>query len=629
MRVQQDKDLSTAVLSVLETCFLNGHSDLISLLWEGEHEGLSLVIDQVCVGRSSSKGISVLCHCAKHINGKAALSRAGGIELLTERFLEEEEKERGETDGGRDKTQIDGGRKWVVKGHASQIIDALCHCCRDVHGRQKVRDCGALQLLINLLQSERHSMFHQDILSALICYYFDEQTLQFMIRRLGLIKSLLYHLELSIDGREGGSGGSVQEREEETGVERGGELEGQAKRRLEREDSSIPLLASSSDGSPQKSPSKGSEAGINFNNGSEDDCCEKGSSDDDEGDDLNEEEISVERKAKKRDRSEDIAGTSVLQKDFPPISKKFCHTISDEESTSSLCYLSPPYSIEEGGGGRGGYSVNSPITENESAYSPLFEKLSPLLKLNDDDSTLPYNQTVSMMSPPPGAPRGTSSPSCQAALEANNILLSPIPINFIDSLLSPSSCSPVNPSLTPRRRPSDETSLPQPSSSHSKVLLLLSRVSHLHDCQPILASVDVLSVILKYYLKTGLSDGHCFKVLSRLFSNPHCFQDCLVALAPSLLFHHMISASSNDSVVTDGESNSVKGTQQLDSTRNATSYTQCTTPQRALGYSSPRGGQSNIGPPAGGHLNIQSSPRGQLIYICIMGILLLILCFLQ
>ena len=76
----------------------------------------------------------------------------------------------------------------------------------------------------------------------------------------------------------------------------------------------------------------------------------------------------------------------------------------------------------------------------------------------------------------------------------------------------------------------------------------------------------------------------------------------------------MISASSNDGVVTDGESNSVKGTQQLDSTRNATSYTQCTTPQRALG--SPRGGRSNI----------QSSPRGQLIY---MEMLLLILCFLQ
>ena len=88
------------------------------------------------------------------------------------------------------------------------------------------------------------------------------------------------------------------------------------------------------------------------------------------------------------------------------------------------------------------------------------------------------------------------------------------------------------------------------NNTDNRVLLLLSRVSHLHDCQPVLASQDVLSVILEFFLASGPTNIHCFEVLGRLFSNPHCFQDCLLNLAPSLIFHHMTHYSTHEIIPT-------------------------------------------------------------------------------
>uniref|UniRef100_A0A1X7V0A8 BTB domain-containing protein n=2 Tax=Amphimedon queenslandica TaxID=400682 RepID=A0A1X7V0A8_AMPQE len=304
----------------------------------------------------------------------------------------------------------------------------------------------------------------------------------------------------------------------------------------------------------------------------------------DEASDCNEEEHPIVKKSKRKkneakkklsdqekpSNSNNDLPTGTYHKDTEPPSKKLSRTISDEESTSSLYYLSPPYNMEDSGGGRGSFS---PTRETDLAHSPLFEKLSPLLNINEDEASS-YSATSPLS-------KGTFSPSCQAALEANNTLSSPVPTNFIDSLLSPTSCSPVAPSKTIKRSSSHEIGSNHSSSPHSKVLLLLSRVSHLHDCQPILASVDVLSVIMDYYLTMNLKDGHCFKVLSRLFSNPHCFQDCLVTLAPSMLFHHMIMTDDNGGV-TNAQCNATSYDRRI-----ATSNTQSTSYQRAMGYPSP------------------------------------------
>ena len=568
LRTQQE-DVSSSALSVFETCFTSGVSDLASMLWEGEYEGLSAIIGLIRVGCSSRKGVGVLCHIAKNINGKAVLSRAGGIELLTQCLTEQESK-----------------------GQSSLIIDALCHCCRDVHGRQKVRDCGALQVLINFLQSEQHSSFHHDILSALICYYFDEQTLQFMIRRLGLIKSLLYHLKIGIKEEKNGGLGREQEHIEEVEVEVGKMRK--RKRRDEKGRHLVKCLRQQGDpdkneekfGSVAKSPgssTKGSEDDVNIDEGSGVDIEVDSLDECYEATDYREEEHPiVKSERKKRLRDQDKASnpyndppTGTSQKDTEPASKKLCRTISDEESTSSLYYLSPPYNMEDSGGGRGVYS---PTRDTDLACSPLFEKLSPLLNMNEDEGSTQLQSYVHSAASPPIS-KGTFSPSCQAALEANNTLLSPVPTNFIDSLLSPTSCSPVTPSKTIKRSSNHEITSSHSSSSYSKVLLLLSRVSHLHDCQPILASPDILSVILEYYLTTSLRDVHCFKVLSRLFSNPHCFQDCLVTFAPSMLFHHMIISDDNGGVASSNSTNYDKST--------TTVNTQSTTNQIAMGYPSP------------------------------------------
>ena len=73
----------------------------------------------------------------------------------------------------------------------------------------------------------------------------------------------------------------------------------------------------------------------------------------------------------------------------------------------------------------------------------------------------------------------------------------------------------------------------------SQVVLLLSRVSHLRDCLTSLAVPDVLLAILDYFASQKPPNSHVFKVLTRVVTNPHCFQDCLTSLVPSRIYEHL------------------------------------------------------------------------------------------
>lgn len=46
-----------------------------------------------------------------------------------------------------------------------------------------------------MFSMEEFVSLHSSILSALICYYFDENTLKFMVKRLGLLRALTYQLQ--------------------------------------------------------------------------------------------------------------------------------------------------------------------------------------------------------------------------------------------------------------------------------------------------------------------------------------------------------------------------------------------------------------------------------------------------
>lgn len=468
-----DNAVILSTLNTLEACIIGGHTELVSSLWSLNHESLDLICG--CVQRPDNtlqqKATYILCSCAKHADGKAALSRAGGIEVLVQ-FL-----------STCDKSTVT----------YNDVIEALCHCCRDVHSRQKMRDCGGLQLIIDLLRDEDLLASHEDILSALICYYFDEPTLRYMIRCLGLMRSLVHHLT---------------------------QMTTQIK-----EDSSINPSLSQSDilTIPDSSNIGDTPDSLAL------ELAERGS------------DIYIDCK-----ESSSKPSIEVLSCDSPNITASMTSGLSlsiispspssflaesERELSPSLSNVSSPVPSENPTHSQDVEDIGTPLSPifdvssfDDSLHSSQFSSLSVTFsQLKHEDSIENLCSTLS-----------DTTPQRSTKLKLDLDSSTPMPANFIDFLLSsPSLYSTPNPPsfFSPYTLPQNNTD--------NRVLLLLSRVSHLHDCQPVLASQDVLSVILEFFLASGPTNIQCFKVLGRLFSNPHCFQDCLLTLAPSLIFHHM------------------------------------------------------------------------------------------
>ena len=130
-------------------------------------------------------------------------------------------------------------------------------------------------------------------------------------------------------------------------------------------------------------------------------------------------------------------------------------------------------------------------------------------------------------------PNATPPASKRLRLQLDIEASTPMPANFIDSLLS---------SPNPYQRQSKiESPLTADfgMSVDAQVILLLSRVSHLRDCLTSLAVPEVLLAILEYFASQKPPNSHVFKVLTRVVSNPHCFQDCLTSLVPSRVYEHL------------------------------------------------------------------------------------------
>ena len=433
------KDVTASALDALEVCITS--RNLLQSLWSHGHEPIELV--NACVEDKfdetvAVKAVQLLCHCANDADGKAALSRAGSIEVLLN-FLS----------SCKDKSSPT----------YKKIVEALCHCCKDVHGRQKIRDSGGLQLLINLLTEEEFESCYQDILSALICYYFDEHTLRYMIKKLGLLRSIVHHLTLMVANNK------VCNPNESTSF-------------FQSLDSTNVTNYNTPDSLALELAERGSDIYI------DNDCDGYQSYDD---------------------------STST----FSP---------TDRESPPLLLASSSSPSRSQS-------NDDTSSTDNDIAGD------SPDTLLLDGCSFQNEETPLASFCPNLNKTRGSinKDESCDTKFTLDIDTSTPMPANYIDSLLS----SPNYYSYNSEHSQSFTTYSPQQTNSENRILLLLSRVSHLHDCQPLLAGQDVLPILVKYFLATGPSNIHCSKVLGRLFSNPHCFQDCLLTLSPSLIFHHM------------------------------------------------------------------------------------------
>ena len=173
-------ELAMGALHVLEVVSAGGDPDILQCLCNKEVMQYVIRYCNHSKNKVRRRGINILLNVAKVLDGRIALSSAGGVETLVA-FMESSDK------------QSDIFR---------EVVCALCTCCRDVLSRQRLRDCGGLERLIALLRDPSHASLHRNIVVALVCYYFDENTLKLMVMKMGLQQSLTYHLKTMISKDE-------------------------------------------------------------------------------------------------------------------------------------------------------------------------------------------------------------------------------------------------------------------------------------------------------------------------------------------------------------------------------------------------------------------------------------------
>ena len=508
--LNDDHHISIAALKTLET--ITSNCDLIHDLWSPDNIPLQRLVQFVKLVSGGvntillDMSIVILCKCAHHADGKSALSRAGGIEVMVEIL-------------------VSSSRDYSLYG---DILDALCTCCRDVHGRQRMRDSSGLQLLIELVHDDTfNGLCHENIISALICYYFDEHTLRYMVRQLNLMKSLVFHLVKITEQ----SKPSICNNNDENINESSSDVI-----------DTISLSTMDSINSDRPSP---------LSNMS----CDSIQSMADSTDSL----------------SEDILlndSTQPLYNDYspsynPPTILPTNNSITDTSTSNIL-----PSTVDDNNSITDTSTSNilpSTIDDNNSLTSNILPSTvddnnsltdtstsNILPTIDDDNSTMiTDNTSLNIFVKDDDFIRTCSSlatpPSKKVAISIVDSS-TPIPANFIDSLLSSptpydsSSSLPIIPTQSLLTDHSQE-------SLESKILLLISRLSHLQDCQPILATSETLSTILQYYLASkGANSIQSYKILSRIFINPICFQDCIITHAPSIVFKQIYATNNYNSL---------------------------------------------------------------------------------
>ena len=427
-----NKAVSLAALRTLETLSLDSDPDFIQPLCSN---GAIPYIVKYCTcseAKVVASAVTALLNCAKNSDGRVALGSAGGIEALVSHL-----------------SSCD-----LSSAVFQEVTRALCSCCRDVLSRQRLRDCGGLGKLIEMLSKINTASLHGDILSALICYYFDENTLKFMVKRLGLLKALTYHLQgmskrVLNSTDEGGTGAESEIAEEEE-------------------------IAMTMEALTQENREESGECASEFS-------CEE------------------------------YHGCS------PSVASTDCSSLASEDTVQTQS--SDTCSSTMGEGGKEDDQLSTVVGGAEEKVCV------PSVPASAD----PLKDSQTGAADPNGTPPVPKRPRLQLDIEAST----PMPANFIDSLLS----SP-NPYQKQNKMESPLTA-DFGMSVDSQVVLLLSRVSHLRDCLTSLAVPDVLLAILDYFASQKPPNSHVFKVLTRVVTNPHCFQDCLTSLVPSRIYEHL------------------------------------------------------------------------------------------
>ena len=73
------------------------------------------------------------------------------------------------------------------------MIDVLSMCCKEAVNRVKLRESGSLQKLVEVLLDEEYQILHVRVVSALVCFIYDQQSFDILLEN-GLVHVLLKQL---------------------------------------------------------------------------------------------------------------------------------------------------------------------------------------------------------------------------------------------------------------------------------------------------------------------------------------------------------------------------------------------------------------------------------------------------
>lgn len=384
-------ELALCSLQTIEVASADGDPDILQYLCDKEIMQCIIRYCNHSMSKVKRRAMHVLLNSAKILDGRRALSSAGGVETLVA-FMESSDK----------RSTIFG-----------EVVCALCTCCRDVISRQRLRDCGGLERLVAMLADPNYRVLHGNMMAALVCYYFDENTLKLMVTKMGFQQTLNYHLKR------------------------------------------------------MTSKSKGTH------------------------------------------------------EEFHP-----CSSEQEEEIATPTC--------------------DEPSSETSVEMTEMIESTPSHISAEDKH----ISSAVSDSPPPSKRPR----------LEAETDSSSGTPPSFLDSLLS--SPSPYRNISIASQPPNSPIVGDVDSTFESQVILMVSRMSHMRDCLFTLSYVDILPTILDYFISTQPPNLHIFKVLMRVFMNPHCFQNCLSSLVP-LKLHKIFRQLDVPPPLTSGDADLIELCQRL------------------------------------------------------------------
>jgi len=79
-----------------------------------------------------------------------------------------------------------------------KALEGLCYCCREAVNRNKVYECGGIELLLKYFSDSEHPCLQRKIITAFNCFYYNEKCLEFLLGG-GVVSALLTYLRQVID----------------------------------------------------------------------------------------------------------------------------------------------------------------------------------------------------------------------------------------------------------------------------------------------------------------------------------------------------------------------------------------------------------------------------------------------